>query len=97
MRLRNRLGYFKFLAFSRETSSDCAVAVYQDITTPKLNGDRYGYCRLKKDSLEVEEYREKESFTGDPRQECASCGLYYFRRGEILISKSQEILETDFH
>lgn len=86
----------KLLANARNQNANCSVATYRGYHPHhKRDGDRYGYCRIKGDSMRAIEYREKESFSEDPDQECASCGLYYFRSGIEFIEYSKTLANSN--
>lgn len=87
--------YHKMMANARNLSADCCVATYRGYHPHhKDDGDRYGYCRAHQDSMEVVDYKEKSSFTRSPQQENASCGLYYFKNGSLLLDSSANLASS---
>ena len=85
----------KMLANARNLSADCSVATYRGYHPHhKKDSDRYGYCRTIDNSMTMVEYREKDCFTQTPQQENASCGLYYFKNGSLLLEYSSLVLSS---
>jgi dTDP-glucose pyrophosphorylase len=87
--------YCKTTANARNASADCCVATYRGYHPHhKDDGDRYGYCRTYQDTMKILDYQEKLCFTNSPQQENASCGLYYFKNGNLLLEYSKLLAST---
>ena len=63
---------------------DGSIPAFKDFHPSSFSGTLYAYikCDKKNNFIKI---REKSSFTKNPHQEYASCGIYYFKSFEIFI------------
>ncbi len=73
-----------FESFVQSTNCDACLVSYRGFHPHYLSTVTYAYSRLENDL--VKEVREKGSFTSNRENEFASCGAYYFKSGQTLIS-----------
>jgi len=71
---------------------DGAMSAYRGFHPHSLGPTLYAYMRVADDGETVLEIREKHHFTSDKFSEYASSGLYYFRRGDLLLSIAETML-----
>lgn len=84
--------YPKFRAWLAEGKWDGAMSAYRGFHPHSLGPTLYAYMRVAPDEETVLEIREKHHFTKDKFSEYASSGLYYFRRGDVMIEIAKEML-----
>lgn len=86
--------YTDFRAWLARGQWDGAMTAYRGFHPHSLGPTLYAYMRVAEDQETVLEIREKHHFTPDKFAEFASSGLYYFRRGETLLSVARQLLAS---
>lgn len=87
--------YAKFRAWLDAGKWDGAMSAYRGFHPHSLGPTLYAYMRVAEDGETVQEIREKHHFTPDKFSEYASSGLYYFRRGDVLLDVANTMIEKD--
>jgi NDP-sugar pyrophosphorylase family protein len=85
--------YPEFRAWLEKNQWDGAMSGYRGFHPHSLGPTLYAYMRVAEDQETVLEIREKHHFTKDKLSEYASSGLYYFRRGDVMLDVAREMLE----
>lgn len=86
--------YPEFRAWLAKHAWDGAMSAYRGFHPHSLGPTLYAYMRVADDQETVLEIREKHHFTPDKFSEYASSGLYYFRRGDMLLDIAKEMLAS---
>jgi NDP-sugar pyrophosphorylase family protein len=83
--------YTQFLRLA--SMHDGALAVFRGFHPGSYSGTTYCYVRAN-ENLELEELREKQSFTDDPTQEFASTGIYYFEKWKTFTHYAEQTIQS---
>ncbi len=84
--------YPEFRAWLEAGKWDGAMSAYRGFHPHSLGPTLYAYMRVGADEETVLEIREKHHFTADKFSEYASSGLYWFRRGDVMLDVAREML-----
>jgi bifunctional N-acetylglucosamine-1-phosphate-uridyltransferase/glucosamine-1-phosphate-acetyltransferase GlmU-like protein len=85
--------YEKFLKRARKLDVDGSIPYYTGFHPHMLGTDHYAYVKnVDKIALEI---KEKEPFTNNKMEECASNGTYYFKNGAILKKYFKKLIDSN--
>jgi NDP-sugar pyrophosphorylase family protein len=87
--------YSDFLKHTRDRGADGAIPSYKGFHPHMLGSTNYAFIRDEKQwMLEI---KEKEPFTDNRREEYASNGTYYFKKGRYVKKYFRELMAKDIN
>src|SRR3990167_2251113 len=86
--------YKNFLKNIRFNKSDGVIVCYKKFHPHMLGIDNYAFLKETEIGSKImDEIREKKPFTNDRMNEYASCGIYYFKSGNIVKKYFKKLIE----
>ncbi len=84
--------YEEFKKFIEQNKCEGCIPAYKGFHPHTLYSNYYAYLKLNHENV-LDDIKEKEPFTSNPREELASSGTYYFSSGALVISAFKKCIK----